>query len=268
MARWERVGVFREFPDRFRGIAEGIEEDRETIGVYTNPAHDQDMRRTIDLNSCMNAVLLQHFEAEHPLGGVRPYAEKVVSIALDYFFGPWRDAYKSGRKTMNRAQCRKKLEWVKPYREGLLCALLLDDREATLRLADWPDTDVNKEDLDYSPADIDYQIVLARHLKGRPAAESEKLIAGITAGSKRRPKLLLAALQAIQEGDAAAFGPDLTKYLQHFRKSEAELDELQRSVGMDASILWQVARQAGMALPGLPADSMDLIVTRESAGVI
>jgi len=260
--RWERVGVFKEFPDRFQGIIEVIEEDWGPIGDYSNPDHDQNARRTGDLDTCMCAVLLQHFEVAHPLGEVRAYAERIVAMTLDYFFGPWRDAYHFyPKKPWNRAQCRKRLEWVKSYREGLLCALLLDDREAALRLADWPGPDVNRKDLDFTPADIDYYILQARHLKGSPTSESKRLVASIQAGPRRRANKLLTALQAIEAGDASRFEAALTGYLKHFWSYEAELDELGRSVSMDGSILWHVARRAGLALP---AERMDLIVTQQS----
>lgn len=265
MQRWERVGVFKESPERFQGHIEVVQEDWRSIGDYSNPTHDQDACRTGDLTTCMNAVLLQHFEVVHPLGDVRAYAEKVVTIALDYFFGPWRDAYSFyPKKPWNRNQCRKRLEWVAPYLEGLLCAMLLDDWEAVLRLADWPGPDVNRKDLDYTPADIDYYILQARHLKGSPTSESKRLVASIQTGPKQRAKKLLKALQAIEAGDAPRFEAALNVYLKHFWSYEAELDELERSVSMDGSILWHVARRAGLPLPALPVQWMDLIVTQQT----
>jgi hypothetical protein len=186
-----------------------------------------------------------------------------VPIALDYFFGPWRDAYHFYAKPWDRVQCRRRLEWVAAYREGLLCALLLDDGAAVLRLADWPGPDVNRKDLDFTPADMDYYILMARHLKGSPTPESPKLVASIEGGTKQRAKKLLKALQAIEACDSPRFGASLTRYLKHFWGYEAELDELGRSVSMDGSILWQVARRAGLRLPALAIEQQDLIVTQQ-----
>src|SRR5262245_30668667 len=107
LERWERVGVFKDYPDRFQGIIEVIQENWGPIGDYSNPSHNQDARRTSDLDTCMCAVLLQHFEVSHPLGDVRVYANTVVVLALDYFFGPWRDAYFFYARPWNRKQCRK-----------------------------------------------------------------------------------------------------------------------------------------------------------------
>lgn len=267
MKRLERVGVFRETPEYFRATADAIAAERGSYGDFSNPSQDQDARRTFDLLGCVDALLLQHFEIDHHLGATRPYADKAAELAVDYFFGPWRDAYKFGRRTLKRRQCRKELEWVRYYRFGLLAALLIDDDQAVSRLAEWPDVDVNKTDLDDSPADLDYQIVLAYHLLGKPAAKGKKLVAGIEAGTKRRPKLLLSAFLALQGGDLEGFSAALIKYLQYYRRHEAELDQLDLSVSLDGSILRLVARRAGLPVPDLTEEWMDRLVTAESAGL-
>ena len=84
----------------------------------------------------------------HKFSDVTVQARAGVAKALEYFYGDWREGYKSFSysEPMSRSQTRPELGWIDPYREGLLLALYVDDETAIRRLIEWPDTDLPVDD--------------------------------------------------------------------------------------------------------------------------
>lgn len=265
MKRWQRLRVYGDKPERVQGLISNIAKKVES-NEYHPDAYDSHL--WFRTSECTDIVLLQHFEIPHPFGDVTRFAQKAVDSSLEYLYGDWRDGYLYDRKRITREQTRKRLEWIVPYRRGLLFAMCLDDAERAERLAQWPDTDVHKKDLEFSPADTDYHILLARYLCGKPLKDSSRLAASIKTGTRRRPKALLEALEAIEAGDPGKFSKKLERYLKGYLKSGIDPDDYETYVSMEGSLLWQTARRSGLELPSLPVELADLVVTAESAGLV
>ncbi len=81
----------------------------------------------------------------------------------------------------------------------------------------------------------------------------------IEGGTRRRPKMLLAAADALLAGDAEKLASALEVYLRHYRKNELELNRPDFGVCIDATVLWHFARRKGLGEIHLPDDLIILI---------
>lgn len=81
----------------------------------------------------------------------------------------------------------------------------------------------------------------------------------IERASRRRPKMLLAAADAMLAGNTTEFSKSLTAYLKHYRQRELQLQRVDTGISLDGMVLWHLARRRGMGEVSLPEDVMMLI---------
>lgn len=266
MERWKRVGL-----------------DAAAIPVLVRSAHDmlpdrenrspdlyQHGCRSSDVSRYRGAAILWHFEAAGlpDESGLFP-AKRGAQIAVDYFFGSWRDHFANPSvrgEHFDAAMCRKHLEWFETYREGLFCACAVEDGESLNALLKWPDVDLHHDGgaWDVAKEENDFHILLALTMRNDKPEEQAKLRRRISAGRAVRPKLCLAGLDAILQADPRALMAALDQLLKYNLKREFRPDHPYRALMVEGTILWHFARMKGMDLPDLPQPLEDRIVTRES----
>lgn len=81
----------------------------------------------------------------------------------------------------------------------------------------------------------------------------------IERGSRRRPKMLMAAANALLDGNAAEFGKSLAAYLKHYRQKELQTQRVDTGICLDGMVLWHLARHRGLGEIPLPDDLAFLI---------
>ena len=81
----------------------------------------------------------------------------------------------------------------------------------------------------------------------------------IARGSRRRPKMLLAAAEALLAGNPVEMSKALTAYLRHYRQREIRPNRVDFGVSLDGTILWHLARRRQLPAPELSEDLMALI---------
>lgn len=196
-----------------------------------------------------------------PLNDWREVGRRVVAAVVHYFFGPWRDRFEFFGQELDREKARAELAWSSYYREGLAVAMSLSDWASADRLLEWPGADLRFDEGmdDRTREDNAYQIWLASRLRGESVAAAVPQRDLIESGSRRRPKMLLAAAEALLDGDATALGEALTMYLRQYRKQEMRPNRVDFGVCIDATILWHLARRRGLGEISLPSDVMILI---------
>jgi hypothetical protein len=167
---------------------------------------------------------------------------------------------------MSRAETRTRLDWIDEYRDGFLMALFVDDEQATRRLTEWPDMDLPIDDgtWELNDADNKAQVALAFVLRGEPEVRVSEVVERIRSSKRKRAVVFCDAVEAIVRNDPVAFARGLKDLCDRYRKSAPALPRIERlewpEPCMDGSILWHVARRAGIDLPRLPERQLDWIV--------
>lgn len=101
-----------------------------------------------------------------------------------------------------------------------------------------------------SDAEIPFLGMLAKSIAGREL---------IARGSRRRPKMLIEAADALLAGDKKVFAKALTAYLRHYKQRELDTRLAITAICADATILWHWARRSGMGEIELPEELMMFI---------
>lgn len=191
----------------------------------------------------------------------RRFAMRMPGVAIEYFFGPWRDDFKRfGYDPYDRLRARKELPWMNNYRAGLSIAASFSDWASFDRLLEWPGLDLPFDEGvdDRVPEDCAFHIWLAMTLRGQgDLAEVQRQ--KVKEGSRRRPRMLMATAEAILAGDVEAMRREMTTYLKYYLKNEFRPKQVDLAVARDANILWHVARRRGMGEVVLPEDVFFLI---------
>ncbi|MCA9232700.1 MAG: hypothetical protein KDA57_18770 [Planctomycetales bacterium] len=274
MRRWQRLGVD---PGTAKGgydvLVENTKEMLSDLRDYPNIPHDWDREVAIaGLISDHTIVgILGHLQYPHPFGAeVSAYGIRAAEIAIDYFEGDWRDEYvylsDNGPRKLTREQCRKKLDWIETYREGLMWSLCFDLEEPLQRLLAWPGTDLPFDDGTFrlTKEDNKYHVILARCLRGESLSKNSRLVSGIQESSRIRPKRLLEILEKVLLGDTPGFAKKFAQWVNAFRKQEFNAQQIWLVFSIEATILWHVARRYGLELPEQPLELLDLIVRQET----
>jgi hypothetical protein len=205
------------------------------------------------------------YDRKHPLlDDWHAVGRRAVAAAVKYFCGSWRKKFVRLDTEYDRASSRAALPWISYYREGLTMAASLGDWKSVDRLLAWPGPDLkNDEGLDdRTTQDNLYQIWLAARLRGEPEKAVAQERSRIERGTRRRPKMLLAAADALFAHDPMGLSKALEKYLRHYRKNEFDTRQVDLAICADANVLWHLARRRKLEGVELPAD-LALFVVRK-----
>lgn len=190
--------------------------------------------------------------------------QAAIEISLDYFYGAYLDDPRWAEQ-MAKVPENEGLPWVEVFRNGLLFCLLSEDEQSLQRLATWIDPDLPFDETSFllSLQDNSYYKLLAFYLSNQASVDQD-LTAMIENSRKRRPKLLLSCLQAIETDDKQAVVLRLQQFLDYFLKTELDSSGFRTFFSIEGTILWHVAKQNGMNISELSDKQMALIITRES----
>lgn len=196
-----------------------------------------------------------------PLNDHYEVARRLVSATVYYFFGSWRDKF----KYLLRGQiARAKLAWIDGYRKGLSVALSLSDWSSADQLLQWPGPDlpIDEGSYDRTSQDNAYHIWLASRLRGEPESALSQQRVIVESSTRRRPKMLMAAADAMFANDSKEFAAALEKYLRHYKNREFELGGgTDFGFCIEAAILWHAARRRGLELKPF-SDDIDIFIPK------
>lgn len=198
-----------------------------------------------------------------PLDDWQAVGRRTVAAALHYFFGKWRQKFTYFGQPMDYAKSRAELPWIDRYRYALAIASALGDWRSADRLLEWPGPDLKDDEGldDRTKEDNAYHLWLAARLRGEPEKAVAAHRARIERSSRRRPKMLLTAADALLAGDPAGLATAVGQYLRHYRKVEFDPPPVSDGVCVDAAVLWHFARRRGLGEVPLPPD-LGLMIPR------
>lgn len=184
------------------------------------------------------------------LEGARRCAAQAVAHSLEYLVGDWRENFVENDKPKSPAELRQTQSWINEFRDGLTWAAALRDDDAMRRLANYVQDDCEDESwysCDFKTADRAYYILLGRAIRGDDPGELKKYIDEIMAGTRKRPKLLAAAMMALVENDETGFRSALKEYLKYYKAREFTQRDMTFKLCFDGTILEYLAARKGWA---------------------
>ena len=265
MLTWESLGITRQYMEKVAQYNE-MDLDRWWDGPPSNPDDVDDWIFDFYVKAVKVFAMasIGYPMPNPPLNDWREVGRRLVSASKYYFYGAWRDKFKSRRKEYDRQSARAKLDWIDGYRFGLVIALCLSDWESSDQLLQWPGPDLPYDEgvRELTEQDQAYHIWLASRLRSEPESASSQQRATIENGTRRRPKMLLAAADAMFAGDADSFLTALEKYLRHYKKREFITGRgTDFGFCIEASILWHLARRQKMELKPF-AEDIDIFIPK------
>lgn len=222
--------------------------------------------REEDCFAYLSILQLQHLEFPHDLGRAEEIVKDMREATLDYFFGDWRDKAWTSEGKFNRKKCRKQLDWTDPFREGCLANVLARSEGGLSKLCTYIGDDLAADEgfWDRTKDDCLGFAVLAKFIASGSLDSSEAT--RLARSRRKRPKLFLDVLRAIENGDAAAFRTSMESYMRQYMTVEIEADTLMVA-SVDGSFLWGLAEMRLPAVDQLDEDLMELVITRQSLGI-
>jgi hypothetical protein len=251
-----RKDIEHDISKRFRGL-----------GNYTVP-DGQVVHRERDTGIVFKSLVGKHLGVDYQ--SVEEIAQLLVAgieISVDYFYGDYLLDPKWAEQ-MSKQPDNEYLSWLEVFQNGSLFCLLGNDDENLRRLAQWvePSLPPNETPYLYSVQDNSYQKLLAEFL-ATGTTTSKQLRSDVENSRKRRPKLLLSCLDAIEAKDEMQFSKHFKSYLNHFLKSEFYDGGLPCYASIQGTILWHVAARNGINVSDLSEKQHATIITRESLGI-
>jgi len=188
----------------------------------------------------------------------KKYAKLAVSKAIRYFEGDWRNLPYDNRTKDPAKWNRVEGSWIDEFLYGTMCALFLRDYESARRIAAYPGEDCKSRTLSYTVEDWACYLLLASLIRGEKL-DNNVLLEKVNSGKKKKPKLILLALQAIQEKDSEKFNVSMIAYMEYFRKTEfgKDFSVYQSLVG---TILFYCGKMFGLDISEELCSSIYLVV--------
>ena len=183
-------------------------------------------------------IALEAYVAE-AFSVTREYAQKGIENTHEYYFGQWRDTVPSGNyrdRPPDRAYQDKIMPWSTSWQDCLLWCSVLGRWDDLLKFAEYPKDDI-KLDIDQSPENRAWLLLVAGKLRGRPIEELQPFADTVVNGKRKRERLLLALFEAILEEDPHYATSCLKDYATYYKVSEFPKDEINKKVAFDASFL-------------------------------
>jgi hypothetical protein len=266
MPPWQALGFSAEKLDAY--VKSAIDTlDRWWDGPETSSGDDME---SWTFNSSMWGLTVfalgsLEYDRNHPLlDDWHKVGRRAVGAVVEYFCGRWRKKFVWNDSEYDKVSSRAALPWISYYREGLTMAASLGDWKSVDRLLAWPGPDLKDDEGldDRTTQDNLYQIWLAANLRGDPEDAFAQQRSRIERGTRRRPKLLLAAADALLVGDSVGLSKALEKYLRHYRKNEFNTRQVDLAICADANVLWHFARRRKLKDVTLPAELALFIVRK------
>ena len=219
------------------------------------------------LEECVCVCVFRHLGFfEISLEFVKRSIEFGNRVAYEYYYGqhiheePWRSE-------IDKNKSDGSVSWLVVFREGLLLSILGDNKKTQISLANWLEKDVPFDESSYllTEADNAYYKLLASFLRG-DAFDSD-LIKQIQSTRKKRPRLLLDCIAALDTRDEKQLQSALKKYLSYYIKSELSKSGFPTMFCIDASIIYNLAMKSNLNIDSLNEKQHSIIMTRNSLGI-
>lgn len=226
-----------------------------------------DFGREHDLALLMDVIQLRHLGVGVPLYPFPEVVSKAAELADDYFNGSWRDNTIVYYEQMDRQQCRGVLDWIDIFRQGLLAAILANNKEVICSLCQYIGPDLptdggawnrNKDDR----ASIQLLAERVFSIFSPEAVRSPSTFNGSV--SSKRAQAMVRAVNCLSSGDASNMSSSIEAIVSEYVKGEYKAGKSRVVVSWDASIVHALFAQIYGAHLEFTESLADFVVSRRS----
>lgn len=245
-------------------------QERETSPtIWGVPAQERESVGTIWGISAFAMASMGYEQLPEPFNDCVEVGRRLVAITKNYLFGLWRDKFSFLNEEYDSVKARAELKWSSAYRQGLAVALSLGDWGSADEFLKWPGADLRRDEGldDQTFEDNLYQIWFASRLRDEPLERSITERKQVETGKKRRPKMLMAAADALLAGDRIKLADYLTAYLLNYRQKILRSNRPDSGVSLDATALWHLARRRNLGEVKIAEELMILVARPPSAKI-
>jgi hypothetical protein len=223
--------------------------------------------RLFDVWDCPKFASYKHLGFDIGAMDVGQLINEGAEIAVDYFYGDFLQTNTNVAFRQRKAPDNNSLSWFDVYRDGLFLTYLAKNDMARRKMIEWIEPWLPFDSGSYfvTVHDNNYHKLLAEFLRDGKIT-SHELEQEFGKCRKTGPKLMFACLTAIRENNAEAIALPLKKLLDNYLKTDYYKGSSTLSCA-EGSIIWHVARDAGLDVNGLSEKQAALIMTRESLGL-
>jgi hypothetical protein len=190
-------------------------------------------------------------------GEAKQAAETVVSAALTYFYGDWREKLTTPDGNIGQAAWNPFCLWYEQVMESLPFAAALSDWQSMKKIAAYPPDDKLPEAAK-AKGETAWGWALITFLRDAPREKVEEFLARAEADKAKRPKHLCPVLRALLDNDSVKFEESLLAYLVYYRKSEFKRI-VDKVMSLDGTTLYHISRKQGFTVH-LPEDLADHVI--------
>ncbi len=187
-------------------------------------------------------------------------AKLVVSAALQFFYGNWRNQLTTSSGKTGHEEWRSVCLWYDEVHRSFPFAAALSDWDAMKRIAEYPPEE-KLPAVDKARGEIAWSWAIINFIRGESQARIEKFLKMAEDDKSKRPKLLCPILRALMNNDATAFEKTMLAYLAYYRKSEFK-HELLKIVTLTGTTLYHLGRKQGFKVI-LPENIADHVIRFE-----
>lgn len=178
----------------------------------------------------------------------KKFAKLAVVAGIDYFEGSWRSIPIKECPENPKKWLYQNFGWIDEFRWTIMCALYLHDYESAKRFAAYPSEECT-DYMDYCIDDWACYLLMASVIKdGR--MDNEKLLKKVSAGKKKKPKLIVEILKAIVTKDHIKFNETFSDYLKYIKRSEFKRSHIDTLQSIDGTILYHLAEIFELPISG------------------
>jgi hypothetical protein len=170
------------------------------------------------------------------------YCLKISDFALEYFYGTWRNEVPTDDKIIDPVWWKRMGGgWIDEFRHAMLWTTCLRQWGKVVEIAAYP----TPECVEYLPIKVNpylaYYLCLAVVIRGEKLESYKKYVEIIERGSRKKEKLMLEVLKAIDGADKALFDKAFVDYMKYYEKKEFPADDFDEKVSIDGTILFNIA---------------------------
>jgi hypothetical protein len=196
------------------------------------------------------------------IDAAKKYAIIVPSAAIDYFYGKWRSESLTDEKTIDPIWWKRRGTWVDEFRHAIAWASCLGEWDKIAKIAEYP----TPECVEYLPIKVNPHLscylCLAAVIRGENLDPYKKYVDIIERGTKRKEKLMLEVLKAIESKDKDSFEKTFLDYMKFYKQKEFPKDDFDDKVSFDGTILFNIAKHNNLQVV-FPAEYLDYYIDLE-----
>lgn len=249
--RWERHGFSQKIVGSTKEyIEENFNEpDRDSIGLLSGSVVPDDLNVQWAIADYRAAIAFRHFGCKVDIPDTRQLCKDVIALCSVFLFGEWQftTIWNDSGKLLTKEKAKKIVDWYDPVRLGILASIIIGDNESLKKFAAYPTKDSRKDSghREITKEDGTLMMVLANWFLDDKMSSSTSILNGIRLSNRRKPKYLLACLDAADQKDYSAFLQALKNYVKLFFEQDAEKGKasMASQVSLEASILFACARK-------------------------